>query len=94
MTEGRVDKLEDKIDKIMTELIGDEAFGRIGIAARLRNIESVQFEQGKEIQKIKNRLFRDKIVIGTWMVTIGTIFGWLSKTWVGKLVVFAGNLFR
>lgn len=94
MNDPRIDKIEKSLSQIMTELVGNPEFGRIGIAGHLKQIQHTQEKQAQEIQKIKNRLFKDKVVIASAGATAGIMAGWLSKTMVGKWLVAASSMFK
>ncbi len=90
----RIDDLELMLQEIKTELVGNPAFERIGIAGNIKEIRKTLEEHGKKIQKIENRLLKDKIVIGTIATAGGTFLGWLSKTWVWKFVAWFLSVFK
>lgn len=72
----------------MTELVGNEKFGRVGIAGHIKNIQKVQLEQGEEIRKIKAKLFKEKIIVGATTGAIGATAGLTGKALLAKIAAF------
>lgn len=85
MTEKRIETIETKLSEIMTELIGNEKFGRIGIAGHIKDIQKVQLEQGEEIRKIKAKLFKEKVIVGAAAGTIGAAGALTGKAILAKI---------
>lgn len=85
MTEKRIETIETRLSEIMTELVGNEKFGRVGIAGHVKNIQKVQLEQGEEIRKIKAKLFKEKVIVGAAAGTIGAVGALTGKTVWAKI---------
>ncbi len=85
MTEKRIEAIEDKLSEIMTELVGNPHFGRIGIAGHVKDIQKVQLEQGEEIKKIKAKLFKEKVIVGAASGVIGAAGAWTGKAIITKI---------
>lgn len=91
MTEKRIEAIEHRLTEIMTELVGNESFGRVGIAGHVKQIEKIQAEQGEEIRKIKAKLFKEKVIVGAAAGTIGAAGALTGKailTKIGALLAF------
>lgn len=85
MTEKRIEAIEERLTEIMTELVGNEKFGRIGIAGHVKKIQEVQATQGEEIRKIKAKLFKEKVIVGVTATTIGATAGFTGKALLAKI---------
>lgn len=85
MTEKRIENIEAALSEIMTELVGNEKFGRIGIAGHVKNIQKVQLEQGEEIKKIKGKLFKEKVIVGATATAIGAAGALTGKAIFAKI---------
>lgn len=88
MSEKRIEAIETKLTEIMTELVGNEKFGRVGIAGHIKKIQEVQTQQGEEIRKIKGKLFKEKVIVGTTAGILGTTAGLTGKTIIAKIAAF------
>lgn len=85
MTEKRIETIESRLAEIMTELIGNEKFGRIGIAGHIKEIQRVQELHGKEIQKIKSKLFKEKVIVGATAGAVGAAGALTGKAILAKI---------
>lgn len=85
MTEKRIETIETRLSEIMTELVGNEKFGRIGIAGHIKDIQKVQQEQGEEIRKIKAKLFKEKVIVGAAAGAIGAAGALTGKSILAKI---------
>lgn len=88
MTEKRIEAIESKLSEIMTELVGNKDFGRVGIAGHVREIQRVQREQGEEIKKIKSKLFKEKVIIGATASAAGATAAMTGKALLAKIAAF------
>lgn len=85
MTEKRIETIETRLSEIMTELVGNEKFGRIGIAGHIKDIQKVQQEQGEEIRKIKAKLFKEKVIVGAVATAAGATGALSGKAILAKI---------
>lgn len=85
MTEKRIETIETRLSEIMTELVGNEKFGRIGIAGHIKDIQKVQQEQGEEIRKIKAKLFKEKVIVGATAGAVGAAGALTGKALLAKI---------
>lgn len=85
MNEKRIQAVEDKLTEIMTELVGNEKFGRIGIAGHLKQIQKTQEEQWEEIRKIKSKLFKEKVIVGATAAAVGATGALTGKAILAKV---------
>lgn len=91
MNDKRIEAIEDKLSEIMTELVGNPKFDRIGIAGHVKKIQETQELQGKEIAKIKSKLFKEKVIVGAAATMVGAAGAWSGKavlTKIGTLLAF------
>lgn len=85
MTEKRIETIEHSLTEIMTELVGNPQFGRVGIAGHIKEIQKIQAEQGEEIKKIKAKLFKEKVIVGAAAGTIGAAGALTGKAILAKI---------
>lgn len=85
MNEKRIEAIEDKLSEIMTELVGNPKFDRIGIAGHVKQIQETQIAQGEEIKKIKAKLFKEKVIVGAAAGVIGATGALTGKAVLTKI---------
>lgn len=88
MTEKRIEAIEQALSEIMTELVGNPKFGRIGISGHVKEIQKVQAEHGEEIKKIKAKLFKEKVIVGAAAGAIGATGALTGKAILAKIGAF------
>ncbi len=73
-------------NKIFVKIMGDDVMKTPGIVHELSDIKTVQIQQGKDIETLKNKNYKNSVIVGTLSGFGGWLAGMAGKSWFAKVV--------
>lgn len=84
--------LKAAVFRIETALAGDPKYGTGGLIEDIKEIKATQKTQGEQINKIRGKLFKEKVIVGATATAITGTSVWFGKAWLIKLGAFLSSL--